>query len=165
MLLLIACVSNTWGNGLSSNSTTTGWNCMGKFSQLLRNTNNPVGREIITGTAGFGADFNDFANATKINNKYNCSIANSQNAQNLCKLGEKGYGFGEGGFYFVKTPDQLAASIKEFIAGVGDKEIPVAYLLGEQYVKAMQDMAKSSNAKTVVLPADVLNTIRGLMGR
>lgn len=48
---------------------------------------------------------------------------------------------------------------------VSDKEIPVAYLLGEQYVKAMQDMAKSNNAKTVVLPADVLNTIRGLMGR
>ena len=48
---------------------------------------------------------------------------------------------------------------------IGDKEIPVAYLLGEQYVKAMQDMAKSPNAKTVVLPADVLNTIRGVMGR
>ncbi len=50
-------------------------------------------------------------------------------------------------------------------SAVGDKEIPVAYLLGEQYVKAMQDMAKSNNAKTVVLPADVLNTIRGSMGR
>lgn len=50
-------------------------------------------------------------------------------------------------------------------SAVGDKEIPVAYLLGEQYVKAMQDMAKSNNAKTVVLPADVLNTIRGVMGR
>ncbi|MBF7686820.1 SPFH domain-containing protein [Acinetobacter rathckeae] len=50
-------------------------------------------------------------------------------------------------------------------SAVGDKEIPVAYLLGEQYVKAMQDMAKSNNAKTVVLPADVLSTIRGIMGR
>ncbi|MEB3863877.1 paraslipin [Acinetobacter sp. IK31] len=50
-------------------------------------------------------------------------------------------------------------------SAVGDKEIPVAYLLGEQYVKAMQDMAKSNNAKTVVLPADVLNTIRGIMGK
>lgn len=127
-------------NGLSSNSSSTGWSCMGKFSQLLRNTNNPVGREIITGTAGFGADFNDFANATKINNKYNCSIANSQNAQNLCKLGEKGYGFGEGGFYFVKTPDQLAASIKEFIAGVGDKEIPAI------------------STGTMSVPLDALNT-------
>lgn len=50
-------------------------------------------------------------------------------------------------------------------AAVGDNEIPVAFLLGEQYVKAMQDMAKSNNAKTVVLPADVLQTIRGIMGR
>ncbi|MFM6957333.1 MAG: hypothetical protein ACKOXD_01935, partial [Acinetobacter sp.] len=38
-------------------------------------------------------------------------------------------------------------------------------LLGEQYVKAMQDLSKSSNAKTVVLPADVLNAIRGIMGK
>ncbi|WP_111894818.1 SPFH domain-containing protein [Acinetobacter sp. MB5] len=50
-------------------------------------------------------------------------------------------------------------------SAVGEKEIPVSYLLGEQYIKAMQDMSKSNNAKTVVLPADVLNTIRGIMGR
>jgi len=56
-------------------------------------------------------------------------------------------------------------AIEMVTSAVGDKEIPVAYLLGEQYVKAMQDMAKSNNAKTVVLPADVLNTIRGIMGR
>ncbi|MBP5821306.1 SPFH domain-containing protein [Acinetobacter baumannii] len=56
-------------------------------------------------------------------------------------------------------------AIEMVTSAVGDKEIPVAYLLGEQYVKAMQDMAKSSNAKTVVLPADVLNTIRGIMGK
>lgn len=63
----------------------------------------------------------------------------------------------------------LARASQEAISmvttAVGDKEIPVAYLLGEQYVKAMQDMAKSNNAKTVVLPADVLHTIRGIMGR
>ncbi|TCB78201.1 SPFH domain-containing protein [Acinetobacter sp. ANC 4173] len=56
-------------------------------------------------------------------------------------------------------------AIEMVSSAVGDKEIPVAYLLGEQYVKAMQDMAKSNNAKTVVLPADILNTIRGVMGR
>ena len=56
-------------------------------------------------------------------------------------------------------------AIEMVSSAVGDKEIPVAYLLGEQYVKAMQEMAKSNNAKTVVLPADVLNTIRGVMGR
>ncbi|ENU31221.1 SPFH/Band 7/PHB domain protein [Acinetobacter sp. NIPH 1852] len=56
-------------------------------------------------------------------------------------------------------------AIEMVTSAVGDKETPVAYLLGEQYVKAMQELAKSSNAKTVVLPADVLNTIRGLMGK
>ena len=44
------------------------------------------------------------------------------------------------------------------------KEMPVVYLLGEQYIKAMNDMAQSNNAKTVVLPADILNTVKGLVG-
>ncbi|QUY35982.1 SPFH domain-containing protein [Acinetobacter junii] len=65
----------------------------------------------------------------------------------------------------VVLAEASAKAINMVTNAVGDKEIPVAYLLGEQYVKAMQDMAKSNNAKTVVLPADVLNTIRGLMGR
>ena len=56
-------------------------------------------------------------------------------------------------------------SIELVTSAVGEKETPVAYLLGEQYIKAMQDMAKSNNSKTVVLPADVLNTIRGIMGK
>ncbi len=56
-------------------------------------------------------------------------------------------------------------AIEMVSSAVGDKEIPVAYLLGEQYVKAMQDIAKSNNAKTVVLPADILSTIRGVMGQ
>ncbi|MCF9034335.1 SPFH domain-containing protein [Acinetobacter nectaris] len=56
-------------------------------------------------------------------------------------------------------------SIELVTSAVGDKDAPVAYLLGEQYIKAMHDMAKSNNAKTVVLPADVLNTIRGIMGK
>ena len=32
-------------------------------------------------------------------------------------------------------------------SAVGDKETPVAYLLGEQYVKAMQDMANQAMLK------------------
>ena len=60
----------------------------------------------------------------------------------------------------VVLAESSQRAIEMVTSAVGDKEIPVAYLLGEQYVKAMQDMAKSNNAKTVVLPADVLNTIR-----
>ena len=65
----------------------------------------------------------------------------------------------------VVLAESSQRAIEMVSSAVGDKDIPVAYLLGEQYVKAMQDMAKSNNAKTVVLPADVLNTIRGVMGR
>lgn len=42
--------------------------------------------------------------------------------------------------------------------------LPVTYLLGEKYVSALQELATSPNAKTVLLPADVLNTVKGLMG-
>lgn len=55
-------------------------------------------------------------------------------------------------------------SIRLIAEAVGEQQIPLLYLLGEQYIKAMTDMAKSSNAKTVVLPADILNTVKGMMG-
>ena len=65
----------------------------------------------------------------------------------------------------VVLAESSQRAIEMVTSAVGDKEIPVAYLLGEQYVKAMQDMAKSNNTKTGVLPADIMNTIRGVMGR
>lgn len=65
----------------------------------------------------------------------------------------------------VVLAESSQRAIEMITTAVGDKEIPVAYLLGEQYVKAMQDLSKSSNAKTVVLPSDVLNAIRGIMGK
>ena len=55
-------------------------------------------------------------------------------------------------------------SIRLISEAVGEREIPLVYLLGEQYIKAMTDISKSPNAKTVVLPADILNTVRGMMG-
>ena len=55
-------------------------------------------------------------------------------------------------------------SIRLIAEAVGEQQIPLLYLLGEQYIKAMTDMAKSPNAKTVVLPADILNTVKGMMG-
>ncbi|MCL5767870.1 SPFH domain-containing protein [Acinetobacter sp. ANC5681] len=65
----------------------------------------------------------------------------------------------------VVLAESSQRAIEMITTAVGDKEIPVAYLLGEQYVKAMQDLSKSNNAKTVVLPSDVLNAIRGIMGK
>lgn len=48
---------------------------------------------------------------------------------------------------------------------IGNNETPVVYLLGEKYVHALQDISKSSNAKTVVLPADLPAAVKGMMGK
>jgi hypothetical protein len=46
---------------------------------------------------------------------------------------------------------------------IQDKELPAMYLLGEQYIDAMKHLSKSSNAKLVVLPADIPAAVRGIM--
>lgn len=43
--------------------------------------------------------------------------------------------------------------------------LPVTYMLGEKYIASLSELAGSSNTKTVVMPADVLNTVKGLMGK
>ena len=47
---------------------------------------------------------------------------------------------------------------------IGDKEMPVVYLLGERYINSLQQLSSSENAKFLVFPADVPNALRGLMG-
>lgn len=49
-------------------------------------------------------------------------------------------------------------------AGTGHEEIAIGYLLGESYIKAIQQSATSPNAKTILLPADLQASIRGLIG-
>lgn len=48
---------------------------------------------------------------------------------------------------------------------IGDKEMPVVYLLGEKYVNSLQLLAASDNAKSVVFPADIPTAIQGMMGK
>ena len=55
-------------------------------------------------------------------------------------------------------------SIRLITAAMGDEEMPVVYLLGEQYIKSIRKLAESDNAKMVVLPADILSTIKGMVG-
>ncbi len=43
-------------------------------------------------------------------------------------------------------------------------ELPVMYLLGQRYVDAISDMARSENSKLIVVPADIPAAIRGIMG-
>ena len=55
-------------------------------------------------------------------------------------------------------------SIRLITAAMGDEEMPIVYLLGEQYIKSIRQLAESDNAKMVVLPADILSTIKGMVG-
>ena len=57
---------------------------------------------------------------------------------------------------------QLA--IQKVAEAIKQNELPVTYLLGEKYVEAIRTMASSDNAKTVLLPGDIPNTVRSLMG-
>ena len=47
---------------------------------------------------------------------------------------------------------------------VGDKELPVLYLLGERYVAALQEMASAPNSKLVLVPGDLPAAIKSMMG-
>ncbi len=56
-------------------------------------------------------------------------------------------------------------AIQMVTEAIGSNETPVVYLLGERYVNALQSVAESGNAKTVVLPADLPAAIKGMMGK
>ena len=49
-------------------------------------------------------------------------------------------------------------------AGADNAALVVGYLLGENYIKAIQAQAASPNAKTILLPADLQSAISGLIG-
>ena len=55
-------------------------------------------------------------------------------------------------------------SIRLITAAMGDEEMPIVYLLGEQYIKSIRQLAESDNAKMVVLPGVILSTIKGMVG-
>lgn len=56
-------------------------------------------------------------------------------------------------------------AIERVSQAVGDKELPAMYLLGEKYVNSFSDLANSENAKTLVYPADIGATIKGLLNK
>jgi regulator of protease activity HflC (stomatin/prohibitin superfamily) len=63
----------------------------------------------------------------------------------------------------------LAAASAEAIRRVAEaaaaNDIAIRYLLGEKYVTALATLAESQSAKTVVLPGDLQEAVRGLFGR
>lgn len=64
----------------------------------------------------------------------------------------------------VVLAEATQTAITKVTEAITDQELPAMYLLGEKYINSIQDMANSSNAKTVLLPADLPSALRGILG-
>jgi regulator of protease activity HflC (stomatin/prohibitin superfamily) len=65
----------------------------------------------------------------------------------------------------VTLANASATAIKNVMAASAGADTPMLYLLGEKYIKAITQMGTSPNAKVIVLPADIQDTVRGVMGK
>jgi len=58
-----------------------------------------------------------------------------------------------------------AKAIESVAEALQGKDLPVTYLLGEKYIEAIRDLSESDNAKTVVIPADLIHAVKGMLGK
>ncbi len=65
----------------------------------------------------------------------------------------------------VTLAEASAEAIRRVAAAIGNQDAPMRYMLGERYLAAMGRLAESGNAKTIVLPADIQESLRGILGR
>lgn len=65
----------------------------------------------------------------------------------------------------VTLADSSAQAIQKVTAAVGDRDGPMLFLLGEKYIQALDKMAASGNSKIVLLPADLQDALRGVLGK
>jgi len=65
----------------------------------------------------------------------------------------------------VTLAEASAEAMKRVAAAIAGDDAAMRYILGEKYVAAIGTLATSDNAKTVLIPADLQDTLRGLIGR
>lgn len=130
-------MGSSCNSDLANTNSASGWECSGEYSKALYNRNNSKGVPIATATVGFGNVFKQLTAQGKVTKAitrpsgavetvqvYQCDAAGiSQDAQNLCKLGEKGEGYGNGGFYYTEESVDIANSVRKFIEDVSTAEI------------------------------------------
>ena len=64
----------------------------------------------------------------------------------------------------VVLAEATQVAINKVTEAITDQELPAMYLLGEKYIKSIEQMATSDNAKTLLLPADLPASLRGILG-
>lgn len=65
----------------------------------------------------------------------------------------------------VTLAEASSEAIKRVAQAIGDRDTPLLYLLGEKYIASITHLAASQNAKMIVLPADMQEAVRGVLGR
>jgi regulator of protease activity HflC (stomatin/prohibitin superfamily) len=65
----------------------------------------------------------------------------------------------------VTLAEASARAIQKVAEAMGHEQAPLYYLLGEKYIQGITELAGSQNGKVVVLPADLQEALRGLLGR
>lgn len=122
------------------------WGMIGAYAKDLREKRNPLNIEIKTATVGFGSVFTP-AGGTPTTTKTiegaevkvtDCAKLEGVDAQNLCRWGERGYGYGEGGFLATSEPEAVSRSVVEF-------------------AETLNHTIASSPAGTISIPADPLS--------
>ena len=65
----------------------------------------------------------------------------------------------------VNLAEASAESIRRVSVAIGNNDVPMRFILGEKYLTALGKMGESDNSKLVVLPSDLQESLRGLLGR
>lgn len=55
-------------------------------------------------------------------------------------------------------------AIRRIAEAVGNQQLPALFLLGDRYIDSLRKLSGSSNTKTLVLPADILSAVKGILG-
>lgn len=64
----------------------------------------------------------------------------------------------------IRLATASAEAIRLVTDAIPDKELPALYLLGEKYIASVKELAASNGSKVVMLPADIMKSVEGLLG-
>jgi len=65
----------------------------------------------------------------------------------------------------VMLAQASSEAIQRISDAIGDRDGPMAYLLGEKYIKMLEKMAFTANGKFVLIPPDIQDAVRGIINR
>lgn len=65
----------------------------------------------------------------------------------------------------VMLAESSAEAIRRVTTAIGDQTTPMMFLLGEKYIASLERLGQTESAKVVVMPADLQETLRGLLGK